>query len=482
MKKNYFIIVAFFIVIFSLVLIFFTGSFSFSSLWKGYIVLYTSKSIPENDVLSILEKNGISNVITLSAQKVPFVSKESPVQPEYTKKYLEQRKAYFSDKNDTLRLYYIPEKNIFFIKNAINELSELKNQGIVGLDLNTRYPWIIPLVSLLVLILLTIASRSKGFVFLGCCFPLLFSFCHPLFTNGTAAILFMYAIYLISNLWPRQRMKKVLLKSFFTWLFLILPLVLLFIVSIKEALIFLLVYLATFSLLLINNYFRKRRLSRLRFKPIPIITANMIPLKTLKNARLLLVPAFGAGIFCIFYIFSSFFYVDNSENDLFFPAPTRYTEAGDFNMSSYEATRKAKLIAQEVESLPDLVDYVSWVWNTGNFAFQNLSSSKENNLVEQGASVFMPTYKTDSNGKIVKKDSLITIFDENFLAECINSIQEDNEQIESLLRTQNRFVRVSYLHRSNYGGNSSNQGLDIITLLLGMIIPMLFAFYIWRTK
>ena len=148
MKKNYFIIVAFFIVIFSLVLIFFTGSFSFSSLWKGYIVLYTSKSIPENDVLSILEKNGISNVITLSAQKVPYVSKESPVQPEYTKKYLEQRKAYFSDKNDTLRLYYIPEKNIFFIKNAINELSELKNQGIVGLDLNTRYPWIIPLVSL----------------------------------------------------------------------------------------------------------------------------------------------------------------------------------------------------------------------------------------------------------------------------------------------------------------------------------------------
>ena len=272
MKKNYFIIVAFFIVIFSLVLIFFTGSFSFSSLWKGYIVLYTSKSIPENDVLSILEKNGISNVITLSAQKVPYVSKESPVQPEYTKKYLEQRKAYFSDKNETLRLYYIPEKNIFFIKNAINELSELKNQGIVGLDLNTRYPWIIPLVSLIVLILLTIASRSKGFVFLGCCFPLLFSFCHPLFTNGTAVILFMYAIYLISNLWPRQRMKKVLLKSFFTWLFLILPLVLLFIVSIKEALIFLLVYLATFSLLLIKNYFRKRRLSRLRFKPIPIIT------------------------------------------------------------------------------------------------------------------------------------------------------------------------------------------------------------------
>ena len=28
---------------------------------------------------------------------------------------------------------------------------------------------------------------------------------------------------------------------------------------------------------------------------------------------------------------------------------------------------------------------------------------------------------------------MITIFDENFLAECINSIQEDNEQIESLI-------------------------------------------------
>lgn len=482
MKKNFSVFIAFFIVIVSLVLIFFTASFSLSSLWKGYIVLYTSKDIPENSVLSILEKKGITDVITLSSQRIPYVSIEAPVQLSDSSQYLNQRNAFFSDKNGSLRLFYIPEDNIFMLKNAVAELSELKNQGTVGLDLNTRYPWIIPCVSLIVFILLTIVSKAKSFVFIGCFSPLFYSFCHPIYTSGTGAILFMYAIYLASNLWPRQRMKKVLQKSFFYWIFVLLPIVLLFIVSIKEALIFLLIYPATFCSLYIFNYYRRRKQKRLRFSPTPIITANMIPLKTIKNARLLLVPAFGAGIFCIFYIFSGFFYVDNSENDLYFPAPTRYTEVGNFNMSAYEAMRKAKLTDSKDDYLPDLVDYVSWMWNTSTFAFQSLGSAVNHNLVEQGTSVYMPTYKTDSNGFLSEVATQVAIFDDAFLEKSLNSIQKDNGQIESLLKAQNRFVRVSYLHRSSYSGNGSNQFMVILTLLLGMIIPMLFAYYIWRTK
>ena len=73
------------------------------SLWKGYVVLYASKEIPEQSVLETLTKNDVSKIITLSQQTVPSFSKQIPVQFIDNSKYVANRSNYFFDKNNNLQ-------------------------------------------------------------------------------------------------------------------------------------------------------------------------------------------------------------------------------------------------------------------------------------------------------------------------------------------------------------------------------------------
>ena len=128
-----------------------------AKIWNNYSVAYVSNAVSEDLVVFYLENEGCQDVITLSGQKVPFVSSISPV-ASADNEYLDQRLRYFSDMSSSYRLFYIPEKYQDGASRAIAKLS--REMGIeAGLDSIERYPWMVPLICLAAYIILFIASK-----------------------------------------------------------------------------------------------------------------------------------------------------------------------------------------------------------------------------------------------------------------------------------------------------------------------------------
>ena len=81
-----------------------------SQFWKGYRILYVyTEKLSENDILTILEKNGCENTISYGLQKVPVSSPISPVQTQSQNSYISLRNEFFMDKTHRAAVFYIPE-------------------------------------------------------------------------------------------------------------------------------------------------------------------------------------------------------------------------------------------------------------------------------------------------------------------------------------------------------------------------------------
>ncbi|MBR1910807.1 MAG: hypothetical protein IJ828_00445, partial [Treponema sp.] len=135
-----------------------------SRIWRGYKVLFVDKSVEEQSVLDCLHDAGCQDVIALSLQKNPIETPFSAFQKDYDS-YLERRLAYFTDKSSMYSLFYIPDKYEHQAGIAIKSL--MKNRHVrTGLDYESVFPFVVPLVAVSVYVMLGLAAVKKRYFFL----------------------------------------------------------------------------------------------------------------------------------------------------------------------------------------------------------------------------------------------------------------------------------------------------------------------------
>ena len=369
--KRFSVILSILITLISLFLLVFFSLIPSTSMWKGYVVLYADCSIPEEKVLTALENKEIKNVLTLSRQRQPVVSTQAPVQPQDLQGYLSQRKSFFFDKETLCQLYYVPNVYSVALKSVASDLATTYKNLSVGLDLQQKYPCIVPLICFVSFIIFIVASKTKFCVFVSGIFPLIYSFCLPMYNGGAAAILLMYSAFAASTIWRRRGMLKVLSRTVWILVLFLLPIPVAFASSIHNGFMILPVYAGMLALLYLLDCAISAKNATRSFSALPILSAQMISLVNKKNKRFIFVPVVTAALFIVAFIFSDIFVISKSEKDLYIPAPTEYTVDDGFTVQNYEYVKNAEKRAG-VNFLPGMVQYVSWVWNTLTFPYKPL--------------------------------------------------------------------------------------------------------------
>ena len=480
MNKSFYLIVSVaFVLILSISLVL-LAYMPVSSMWKNYVVLYVSKDVPEQIILGALKDFDIEGTITLSKQKLPVISQQTVLHTQINGDYVLNRNNYFFDSKSNVQLYYVPNKYVPDVKSACALLCKMFPDKTIGLDLSVAYPWFVPVLCSMAFVFLCVASRKKVHMIFCSLFPLLYSFCVPVYTGAASSVLLMYGLFLSGSVWKRKKMLKVLSKSFVVCFFCAIPIPIAFMSSLRSGLMFLMVYAGTAASLCMLHFFTNIKAGKRRFAPVPILTAAMIPVVTRKNMNFVLVPVLTVAVLCVLCIFSVPSVSGRLAEDLYIPAPARYTEQEGFTVDGYES---AKVFGHgDASVLPGLVDYLCWVWNSIAFPYRSLNHQNENANALPGETIDFPSYTMDSNGVLVESLVPVYVFDDGFIKAVTDEIAFDSVQIEYLLKEQGGFINADYLPIGKSSFSESNrQSTVILTLLFAMFMPIV-VMLVWRAK
>lgn len=449
-----------------------------SSLWRGFNLVYVPVEVQEELVVQALEEAGVKEVITLSGQVVPLVSPYAPVQSivnlEYS--YLQQRKNYFFDRSQGMQLYYIPSKFMERGRVAVEAIRKLPGGELAGVEGRVAYPWVVPLVVVLVYLVLTMLSKARLFMVVAGFFPLLFTCCIPSYSSSGAVLLLLYGFYLCGFLWGRKDMAKAIRKSTLILLFGLAGIPIAFIGSWQEGLLFILTLVA--SLCLCYLFFRYSMTKAKGF--VPIRGAQLVSVVSSVASFSLFIPAVAATILSLALFFFGYFPSDTSISGLFLPAPARYTEAMSFDSVSFQDSGQREYFGVE---LPSLVHYVDWVWDTLTYPYRSLHETQIIDLVSVGETVVLPSYQMNDKGIIQEGYTPIYSLDDSFIKSVLEGIREDGFQIERVLKTQNCFTSVVYRRMGDFlGGESQGQVYTILSLLATILISLVAGIFIWRIQ
>ncbi|MCI6953338.1 MAG: hypothetical protein MR839_05500 [Spirochaetia bacterium] len=446
--------------------------------WKGYFVVYVDRTIPESEVLTTFSDYGVKKIITLSGQRQPFVSDYVPVQSLDSDEYLTDRQRYFFDQSQKMQLYYIADEDLVAGLQVTSVLHDRYGSTAAGIDHVTEYPWFVPVAVVIVFLILFIISKSKLYFFAASLYPVLFSFCLPQYTSAMACILAMYVFFLANSFLRRKKILWATIKNPVIVIFALLSFVSAFIGSVEAGLLFILVYIGSFSLLFLLRFKNKKK-SQQRFVPILIRPAEMVPVFSKKSFFTIFLPAIVSVFFCGILIFSGHFPIDNTINGLFIPAPTEYTEEASFTREGYEESVSSK----GKNSLPNLAHYVHWVWKTMTFPYRSLYDENTDSQVAQfGDEVCQFSYAITESGTIQESVQTLYTFDDSFMQLSLEMIDANALQIEQLLKDQQCFTAVGFKQTGSRNSNISSTGqLSILLALSGVIMmSMIAGILIWR--
>ena len=132
-----------------------------SQLWKGWRLLYVkSEKLSEQNICSILEKNGCKNVVSRVNQKSPVYSEFAPIQVQPKNSYIYRKNGFFRDSSSTYLVFYVPEKSASALENAVSEINGY-SETFASCDGGTVFPWICPVVEVIFFAGLFYFSKKK---------------------------------------------------------------------------------------------------------------------------------------------------------------------------------------------------------------------------------------------------------------------------------------------------------------------------------
>lgn len=426
-----------------------------SRMWKGYKQLYvTSSALTEGDVLTILHNNGCRNVVSKSNQGVPVISGLSPVQLQENDSYLVRRNAFFHDKSGASMVFYVPENETKSLEKSILEISAFNGTS-SGTDGTVSFPWISPVLCLILSIILFFNSKNSRIFSIGAAFPILFAFCRPMFTVSAASCFLIFFVYLFQRFWNREGFLKIISNSLYFSLLSASPLLLLIFSSPINAFFYILCFCAVSASFYLYHGYETLMDSRQSFRPVYIKNAKMIPTVEKKSFRLMAsLIIFTVALIGISKISGSLNTFSQSGSRPELPSPVKYSD-----------------------ELPGMQDIYDWSWNTITFPYRKINSEKRTPM--ENDTVSFLDY-AEINGRLTPVEKQIYTYDNRFKEEILNGIYDlTYPSVEKMLLEQGKNSNFGYTKGAK---NISERFGNILLIVFALIPTALCIYYIWGRK
>lgn len=422
-----------------------------SRIWDSYSVVYVDKDLSENKVLDIFESNSVEHVISLGRQKVPFISDFTPVLPQRESTYLSDRLSYFYDYSETYSLYYIPRGHDSGVMKAIEEIIQTTG-ATCGIDGKQQYPWIVPIISLVVFFIFTFLSKNRKVFVLSSAGSLVLSFSQVFYPVAAAATVYMLSCYLASRIWGRRKAMIVLKKNLYVIIPLVVSVLSIMVLSIQCAVLVLMCSASSVCALILLDIWEKYVDSKSSLKIVKIFGAPQLPLMhpgTAKHTLMCLVPLF---LILVVYLLSSRISSGTSAG-ISIPVPV-----------SSESVENGEKI------LPGIEDYYKWSWKAKSYPYKSLNE-QSNDDVNEGDAVTISRYEY-SGDKIVETQNTLMVFNNDFRESALHEIDSlGYDAVEKVMKKQGKNVSVVYRNGGETRGQTDVLGL--ILILVCTFVPVL---------
>ncbi len=441
-----------FIILLTVFLLFIFRSVPVTKLWTGYSTIYVQKDASVEEVVSILKKNGISEIIYLENQRVPLaISKETPeialaLSGSEKSDYLQKRNLYFFDNSQNFKLYYVEDK---YEHQALIAQQELQQKGIkCGINASSSYPFLSILICIIFASLLVFYSNNKKLAVLSMIFPVLLCFSIPFYTVMASSCLLMYGIFISIKLWNREGAVKRLLTNKILISFASFSLILMLLISFKAILLYIITLVGIYSSIFLYNNLSTLINSRYSVNFINIRPARFISLIEKNSTICMLICAASLLSILTFASLSSVIH----------PSTNKGSQSG--------------LLLPGVSSsgsLPDINDFIDWRWETMTYPY--ISVNEKNYKNDKKQTISFVKYSIE-NGLIVSKTYPLS-FDDEFIKNSYQSIQDlDYPALEKIFTSQRKKQRAGYIA----SGSQTINFFIIIQLIIAFSIPVVFYF------
>ena len=395
--NKYIKIVSPFIFLLSFILILSFKSTPSGKLWKDYSILYVPKECDDSLVMNALGSAEIKDVVSLSGQYLPVSLSENSIEismmrlnydsPDFN--YLKKRSSFFFDKSAAYRLYYIPSEYKSKISNAIHII---ETAGIpCGTDSNSSYPWLLPLIAVLLAGMLFLFCKNKFPYLCGIIIPLLFLYANPFYPVALATCLILLSIFLGTNLWKRKgAVQRVLYKGLIPFMIAI-SFICAFSGSVRSGFLFIIAAFGTAGALFSFYYAEEFLRTRKSFVPVFIRPAKRIPIFAGKAFTTMSVTTAAAILLLAVFLLTSSDSIRSKVSKLLLPASTSY----------------------ESEELPQLEDFYRWNWNLKTYPYISLNDGSA--VIKNGIeSVEFEHYTENEASGLLELKTEIISYDQDF--------------------------------------------------------------------
>lgn len=456
--NKYLKIAAPFVFLISLFFIITIKSIPTGKLWKEYTVLYLPAQADDAIVSQAITAAGIKNAVSLSGQYLPVTFKADSIEIAMFKvnrdledyNYYKKRNLYFFDKSQTYRLYYIPSEYKNNIPDCISILSA--NNIAAQTDSSSEYPFIIPLIAVILIGILAVFSKNRGVFIFSSLISLFYLLSNPFYAAALANILIILCIFFFSNVWRRKGNIAYLLNNYAIPGMVMIAIIATFSISIKSGCLFLVELLSIFALLItysqVENYLRAKK----SFNPVYIKSAKMVSIYA-KKSNIVMISSIVASIILLagFLLTSS---------------PSVNTKFSKVLLPANSPAESLAGAGEKTEELPLLEDYYQWIWNIQTYPYKSLNKvDSENYFVEY------PHY-TENAGFISESKTLLA-YNQNFKENVYSQIDDLSfNAIEKVLKSEGPDFKGNYVSANIY-----NTSLFTIIMSLICVFVLLFIYF-----
>ena len=436
----------------SLILLISFRSVPSGKLWKEYNVLYVPANADDSKILTALTKCEIQDAVYLSDQFLPISLNENSIEISMLRlnygskdyEYTNQRKAFFFDKAAAYRLYYIPSE----YKSRLGDLVQLiEKAGIpCGTDTSASYPWLLPLICLLLAVMLLLFVKNKIVFACGSIIPLVFLFSNPFYPVATATCLVLLCLFLSANVWKRRGAVSWLISRRFVPAMLGIAFVCAFAGSVASGFWFIVAACGTgaalFSVNELENYLRTKK----PFVPVFIRPAKSISIFAGKAFITLEVSTAAALLVVALFFLTSTDSVKSRSSKLLLPASSSIQN----------------------ERLPQFENYYRWNWNVRTAPYKSLNEKS----YENEDSVEFQTFTENPESGIITPHKQTMHYDESFRKEVFDGIDSLKfNSVEKVMKSEGADFTAGYSALS-----SSHINLFGIIMMFICVFILLFIY------
>ncbi len=414
-------------------------------LWENYTILYIPNEVDDSVITMAFNECGIEEYVSYENQRVPVLFKNDSVErsmfslntSENGYKYLTQRLNYFFDSSKQYRLYYVPNQ----YRENLNEcVKMIESEGnTAGIDSNFSYPWVLPLLTIVLFVMLLIFVRNKLIFICSSILPVMFVFCNPFYSCAIAAFMLLVVFFMVSNVWEREGFFKRIFTSKAFYIFAACALLLALTNAFISLAFLMAVVVGSAALLYICWSIKNDIESRSTYRYVFIRNARLTPLFAGRIKTVCLVASIAVACIFVYFILNS--------SDSFSGHFARVLLPGESSMSSKE--------------LPNLEDYCKWDWDVQTYPY------KSTNVKNDSDTVTYPHFVKE-NGIIRQVDQDFK-YDEVFINETIQAVDNlDFYSIEQVLKSQGKNSVYGYTASSSY--NVSILSIIMMIITFGMLL------------